>query len=321
MQSKYRKYQHDQDFLRIRDFLVDTFSLTYNPTNWRLERWNYAYYFLAPMLVTEGVGEPDMDSFRKALDLWNDLTGIWENQAGEIVGVVNIEHSDKTHPGWGEAFLQRHPDCNFLLPEMLEFAEENLRNEERNLIFVPVYDYDEPLLTAVEERGYERNDTFTLWDSVYTIQGEIPKPVLAEGYHLRSMADVGSDIDRRRKAFGVAFNHPDPRDWPSRLAYQGLQDAPDYRKDLDIYVCAPDGEYASFCIAWWDNANRIANLEPVGTAPEYRRKGLARAAVLEALHRVRALGAERVFVGSDQEFYISLGFELTNSSHYWVKRF
>jgi predicted N-acetyltransferase YhbS len=76
-----------------------------------------------------------------------------------------------------------------------------------------------------------------------------------------------------------------------------------------------------FCIAWWDEHNRIAMLEPVGTVPEHRRKGLARAVVLEAIRRVAALGVEKVFVGSDQEFYLSLGFELKYARHDWEKEF
>jgi predicted N-acetyltransferase YhbS len=155
----------------------------------------------------------------------------------------------------------------------------------------------------------------------YTITGEVPPSTLPEGYQIRSMAAEGSDIDRRRKAFGVAFNHPDPKDWPSRLSYEGLQQAPNYRADLDIYVVAPDGEYAAFCIGWWDEVNKIASLEPVGTAPEHRRKGLARAAVYEAIRRSAALGAERIFLGSDQEFYLAIGFELALPAHHWVKKF
>ncbi len=321
MKAILREYNPDQDFIRVRDFLDETFSLTEKPLNWKLERWNYARYFITPMLVTEEVGEPDLGAVEAAVQLWNEITGIWENTAGEIVGVVNVEHTDPSHSGWGEAFLQRHPDYDFLLPEMLAYAEEHLRNEERNKVFIPIYDYDKALIAAVQERGYERSEKYTLWDSVFAIDGEIPDPALPEGYQLRSMADESSDIDRRRKAFGVAFNHPDPKDWPSRFSYQGLQQAPNYRLDLDIYVEDPDGEYASFCIAWWDAKNRIASLEPVGTVPEHRRKGLARAAILEAMRRVAALSAERVFVGSDQEFYLSLGFELTLPAHHWVKKF
>ena len=316
-----RKYQPDHDFTRVRDFLVATFALTKQPINWKLERWNYARYFITPMLVTEGIGDPDQQAIAEAVQLWNDVTEIWEDETGQIAGVVNIEHAHRQHSGWGEVFLQHHPNYDVVLPDMLAYAEMQLRNKEKNLVFVPVYDYDDALVAAVQERGYVRNEKYTVWDSVYTLNNEPPRPELPDGYRFGCMADQDSDIELRRKAFGLAFNHPDPKDWPSQISYQGLQQAPDYRPDLDFYVVAPDGEYAAFCIAWWDKVNQIASLEPVGTVPAHRRKGLARAVVFEAMRRVNALGASRVFVGSDQEFYLSLGFELSLPAHHWIKRF
>ena len=316
MNVRFHTYDPGRDFLRIRDFLVETFSLTEQPLNWRLERWNYARYFITPLLATDGVGEPDLTAYQQAIRLFEASTGVWENEAGDIAGVVNIEHADRSHRGWGEAFFQRHPDYDFLLPEMLDFAEANLRNRERNLLFIPIYEYDGAFQAVVRARGYRRNDEYTLWDSAFTIQGQLPDSTLPEGYRLQSMAD-DNDLDRRRKAFGLGFNHLDPGDWPSLLANRELQNAPDYRRELDLYVVAPDGEFASFCIAWWDKRNRIAMLEPVGTVPEHRRKGLARAVVLEAIRRVAALGAEQVFVGSDQAFYLSLGFELRYAGRHW----
>jgi GNAT superfamily N-acetyltransferase len=320
MESRFLEYQHGCDFLRIRDFLVETFSLTEQPLNWRLERWNYARYFITPLLATDGVGEPDIGAYRAAIRLFDASTGVWEDEVGDIVGVVNIEHADRSHRGWGEVFFQRHPGYDFLLDEMLDFAEAHLCNRERNLLLIPIYDYDEAFQAVVRARGYQRNDEYILWDSVFAIQPELPEYTLPEGYRLQSMAD-DNDLDRRRKAFGLGFSHPDPKDWPSLLANQELQKAPDYRCELDLYVVAPDGEFASFCIAWWDEHNRIAMLEPVGTVPEHRRKGLARAVVLEAIRRVAVLGAERVFVGSDQVFYLSIGFELAYSGHHWRKEF
>lgn len=319
MRTTHRKYQPDRDFLRIRDLLVDTFSMTDRPLNWRLERWNYARWFITPLLSTEA-GDPDLEAYRVAIRLFEASTGVWENETGQIVGVVNIEHAHKGHRGWGEAFFQRRPDYDFLLPEMLDFAETHLRNREKNRLFVPIYDYDEAFLAVVRARGYQRNGNTTLWDSVFDLRRELPDGTLPEGYRLQSMAD-DNDLDRRRKAFGLGFNHPDPRDWPSRLAYQELQKAPDYRRELDLCVVAPNGDFAAFCIAWWDERNRIATLEPVGTVPHHRRKGLARAVVLEAIRRVAALGAERVFVGSDQPFYLSLGFIPRYPQHHWEKAF
>jgi ribosomal protein S18 acetylase RimI-like enzyme len=320
MRTKLRMYNPKQDFTHIRDFLVETFSMFDRPLNWRLERWNYARYFIAPMLAHYDQDERRPEDCEKSIRLWEEKIGVWENEANDIIGVVNIEHPDVTHPGWGEAFLQRHPDYGFLLSEMLDFAESHLRNEEKRLLFMPIYDYDEPFLALVQERGYRKVEKYTLWDSVFTIRGELPQPILPQGYCLQSMADE-NDLERRCKAFGLGFNHPDPKEWPSLLSYQELQKAPDYRQDLDLYVVAPDGEFAAFCIVWWDKPNRIAMLEPVGTVPEHRRRGLARAVVLEAIRRVAALGVDQVLVGSDQEFYLSLGFEMRFAAHHWKKEF
>ena len=92
------------------------------------------------------------------------------------------------------------------------------------------------------------------------------------------------------------------------FAYKELQKAPDYRKDLDLYIVGPDGEYVSFCIAWYDGHNRIGILEPAGTHPDFRRRGLGREVVMEGIRRAAALGAKKIWVGSGQRFYEAIGF-------------
>jgi ribosomal protein S18 acetylase RimI-like enzyme len=89
-----------------------------------------------------------------------------------------------------------------------------------------------------------------------------------------------------------------------------------YRKELDWLVVAPDGTPAAFCLVWLDEHNRVVVLEPVGTDPDHRRRGLARAAILGALHAARRLGATsaRVCARGDDDYpsaratYQSLGF-------------
>jgi predicted N-acetyltransferase YhbS len=320
MRAKFRRYNPETDFDLIRDFLVDTYSMFDEPINWRLERWNYARYFVAPMLANYDQDEPRPEDCLAAIRLWEELTGVWENEAGEIVGVANIEHPDPSHPDWGEAFFQRHPDYAFLLPEMLDYAEEHLRNQETNRLHFYIYDYDVQLQTLAQQRGYQQYKDHEAADSVFAVHDDLPVPTLPEGYAIQSMAD-NNDLERRRKAFGLGFNHPDPKEWPSLLSYQELQEAPDYRRDLDLYVVAPDGEHAAFCIVWWDERNRLARLEPVGTVPHHRRKGLAKAVVLEAIRRAAALGAEKVVVGAGLGFYTTIGFEIKYVSRLWVKQF
>jgi len=314
MTAKLRKYKPEQDFLRIRDFLVDTYQIIEKPQNWRLERWNYARYFVAPRLGAYGQGEPSIGDSLKAIGFWEDTIGVWENDGGEIVGVVSTEN-----PELGRAFFQRHPQYNHLLAEMLDYAEATFTDEEKNTLKIQIYEYDEVLQAVTQERGYRKEAEQPEHDSVFVIK-HLPEPNLPEGYVLRSMAQE-NNVELRREVFGRAFNHTDPSEWPSAFSYEELQKAPDYRKDQDLYIVGPDGEYVSCCILWYDEKNKMGVLEPVGTHPDFRRKGFGREVVMEGIRRAAALGAETVCVGSGQRFYEAIGFEKKWVSYTWTRQF
>ena len=53
--------------------------------------------------------------------------------------------------------------------------------------------------------------------------------------------------------------------------------------------------------------------------PIIRRMGLGNAAVLDGIKRCGELGATVAYVGSDQKFYLSLGFNVIYTSECWVK--
>ena len=77
-----------------------------------------------------------------------------------------------------------------------------------------------------------------------------------------------------------------------------------YRQDLDLVAVAPDGELAGCCIAWLDPATGVAEIEPLGVAPEHRRRGVAVALCLEVAARVAASGGDELFINTGpQEAY------------------
>ena len=73
---------------------------------------------------------------------------------------------------------------------------------------------------------------------------------------------------------------------------------------------------ASSAIMWLDEANSTAEFEPVGTHPDYRRRGLARAMMLHGMLLARAAGATHMTVvclgapghPAARELYYGLGF-------------
>ena len=113
---------------------------------------------------------------------------------------------------------------------------------------------------------------------------------------------------------------------PSRVtldAYRRLRAAPVYRRDLDLVAAAPDGTFAAYAIVWYDPASAVGEFEPVGTHPDFRRRGAARTVMLEGLRRLRELGARRALVASSANnpasirLYESVGFALADREQFY----
>ncbi len=100
---------------------------------------------------------------------------------------------------------------------------------------------------------------------------------------------------------------------------------PGYHRDLDIVTVTEDGVIAAYVNGWIDPVNMIGDFGPVGALPQYRRKGLTRAALLEGLRRMKACGMKRVCVSTTvtntpaRNLYESIGFKIVNQYLDYVK--
>jgi len=205
--------------------------------------------------------------------------------------------------GHGEAHLQVHPDFRTqeLECEMLDVAEQRLAvDEEGGRWSVAVWADSQDVLRheILEARGYERQGDPEHQHRL-VLHGPIAEVPVAAGFTIRSLGDV-DELPARSWFSWKAFNPDAPEEDYATLGwewYLEIQHCPLYRRDLDLVVVAPNGDLASFTTVWFDDVARCAYFEPVGTYPPYQRRGLARAVMHEALHRVRRLGATVAFVG------------------------
>ncbi|MEQ0558954.1 GNAT family N-acetyltransferase [Amycolatopsis sp. NEAU-NG30] len=134
---------------------------------------------------------------------------------------------------------------------------------------------------------------------------DVEEPLLPAGFRFRTAAEAGPEA---AVAAHVAAWAPVAYDARS---YEGVRQTRAYRGDLHILVEAPDGTMASSAILWFDEVNRSVEFEPVGTHPDHRRRGLARATLLHGMHRAREAGATHATVAcmADlREFYYGVGF-------------
>jgi len=304
-----REYRPESDFLRIRDMLARHYARFGITTSWRVERWVYARHFVAPLLGAARYAQTTEDAMQ-GIRNWESQIGVWEDDTGQIVAVVHGEAD-----GPGSAFTQRRPGADGLLNQMVEYAEEHLAHPDTGRLALYIPDGDEGLRAVAAWRGHEMNVEWAGHDSEFDCSELSPKR-LPDGFTIASMADC-PDVEPRRKALSLGFGHTDRSEWTSAVCYRELQKAPDYRAELDLFVIAPDGEYVSCCIAWYDTWNRIAAIEPVCTLPDYRRRGLGREVVYEAIRRAAALGAGSVWVGTAKPFYLAIGFRVRHTAHSW----
>jgi ribosomal protein S18 acetylase RimI-like enzyme len=191
---------------------------------------------------------------------------------------------------------------------VLEWFERSATGAERAVWAVAE---DGAAVAALEARGYRPAERAP-WMALLTRGlGRLPGPAVPRGYTARSVGG-DDDVERRVAVHRAAFH-------PSRVtveSYRAVMRAWPYRPELDCVVEAPDGSFAAYTLAWLDEANGVGELEPVGTHPAHRRLGLARAANLLALHRLREAGATSAVVacrGDDaypvpKRLYESVGF-------------
>ena len=208
--------------------------------------------------------------------------------------------------------------------EMLEYAEQHLQGQSSQdgqaELRIFVNDADLEFQSLVQGRGYQKRSQWNRPLAKYIIPDPFPNISLPGRFGLKSLADE-CDWAKVNRALWRGFNHEgEPPMTDEELeSRRRMFDTPSGRRNLKVVVKAPGGDFVSFCGMFYEPTNKYAYVEPVATDPDYRRKGLGKAAVLEGIRRCAELGARVAYVGSDQAFYLAMGFEVTNVSECWVK--
>lgn len=301
-----RRYQSEEDFWRVREFLREVFCLNgRRELCWQVYRWDYCRWH----------AYENCERLRP-----EDVVFLWEDADGRLAAVLNPE-------GKGEAHLQVHP--YHLSPdldeEMVIVAEECLAvpdPEGRRRLRVFCNAEDARRQEVLRGRGYAAGDG-SEYQRFRPISDSLPEGPAPAGYAVRSLGG-DEEIPARSWASWRGFHPEEP---PERYRgwewYLNVQRAPMYRRELDLVAVAPGGEFASFCTVWYDDVNRTGAFEPVATVPEHRRKGLATAVMAEGLRRLRRLGATMAYVGSYSAeagaTYASLGFTRYELSVPWER--
>ncbi|MEK5451087.1 GNAT family N-acetyltransferase [Paenibacillus sp. FSL R7-0331] len=296
MDYHYRAYERT-DMLKVRQFLSDAYGRMKRPNSWLIARWEFEVFFFQLRAGT--------------LQDWERNIGLWEDETGRLAAVASKD---------GDFYFQLDsndpPDS--LTGEMFDFIEGRTGREPAEYCKLAIPTFMSSLERLALSRGYELLPDES--DSTVSILLDKEFPVvLPEGFRLCS----GEEVSNSAKALGhiMAFHYPGTKDAERMLQfYGGIREAPGYCPELDLAVLNGQGEVVSFCNVFVDEANRIGMLEPVGTHPDYRRCGLGKAVIYEALNRLRSKGMVKAYTGPSQPFYERIGFDREVELGVWGKK-
>ncbi len=144
---------------------------------------------------------------------------------------------------------------------------------------------------------------------------------LPDGYEVRSSRGLDEVRQRAKAQYGAFSGSVDFERYVAR--FERFMASPVYDPDLDVVAASLDGQIGAFCIAWPDPLTGVGLFEPVGTHPDFQRKGLGKAVMLAALERLQRVGMRQAIVTTGEDnlpaikLYESVGFRLTTRLLYY----
>jgi mycothiol synthase len=177
--------------------------------------------------------------------------------------------------------------------------------------------------TFLKQHGFQPGGQFSEVNMFYSLGNTILEAVIPHGYQVRAVAEA-DEISNRASAQREVW-HPWTVGNVNDDDYSRFMQLPAYHRDLDVVAIAPDGVIAAYANCWIDPINLIGDFGPVGTRPPYRRKGLARAVLIEGLRRMQSFGMNRVSVSTGvsntpaRRLYESAGFRIVNEFIEYIK--
>jgi mycothiol synthase len=249
-------------------------------------------------------------------DFWNDIY-LWDDpdEPDRLLGWALLSVD------WVgfDVYVQPELRGSQIALEMYTWAEQMAvkiaREKHRQTIScLWVFHDDEVLDRHFIEHGFHR--ARGMLHMTRSLDGGITPHEILPGFKVRSCEGEAEVAGRAQAQFGAFTSHAPFEQYLAR--FRNFMRSPVYDRDLDIVAAAQDGHIGAFSIIWLDSVNQVGLFEPVGTHPDFQRKGLGRAVLQEGLRRMQARNMKQAIVSVYEDnlpaknLYESLGFQVVN---------
>lgn len=235
-----------------------------------------------------------------------------------VVGFVFTESSPTN------IHFSLRPGYEELADEMMEYADRSFPDfgDGRELTLFPG---QEALIKAAKKCGYQM--VYDNVDLLFDFKKSKLSYELPDGFRFVDLSKIDtSKIDTLKLAKCIwggfneeelgPFENGDRRNpempWDPYRAYNGIVSStiappPHSTYEYNVIIENKQGDYVCFSGMWWVAQNKLAYMEPLCTVPQYRKMGLAAAALTQHYRRLKELGAEYM-TGGGNDFYRKIGY-------------
>ncbi len=274
-----RPYRDEQDLQSMQQVLIDGRKAD-----------NGSYYVHIGDLKWWLYYPPLEGAFWNHIHLWDD-----PNKSGRLLGWALIS------PEWVgfDVYVQPELRGSQIAQGMYNWVEEQATQIARQKGKSTIYmlwglHTDDILAEHFQQRGYR------LRRGYIQLTRELESPIdvgdAPAGFSVRACHGDGEVTARAKSQYGAFGSSAAFADYERR--FLSFMRSPAYDPDLDIVAVDAGGQVGAFCIVWTDIVNRVGLFEPVGTHPDFQRRGLGRAVMLEGLRRLRERGMHRAIVST-----------------------
>jgi GNAT superfamily N-acetyltransferase len=298
------------EFWEIHDMLAEGITLTGKVNMWsccRFENWRYRLHNTRQRTDARYLAK---------------LARVWRDEDGYLQGIALSEDGlDDIHV----IVRNQHAD---VLQEIYTWVNTELASRRPRVeTIVDVEDAERrELLTSLGFRCKGESEYLRYYDLTQLDDDQLHPEVHASenGWVVQDVM-VDRNLEERARTMGCAFRSNFVLDQDYLLKWDAARQAPGYRPFLELAAVQDGKVIGAVCFGWVDLRNMVGELEPVGTHPSYRRRGLATAVIRENFQRMKNLGLSRALIASGAEpnpsnrLYESLHPVDKQVFEYWVK--
>lgn len=303
MAIRTRSYNWMKDLDLARAFFIETYKLANSFQHWVPTRFENEVFNDAEC--------------GKRIQIWEKNDQVNGNAGSKIVAMAILNPLSYYT-------LHSHPDFKFLESEIIAWVEQRWKQTQRDtqeevMINTFALGTDNERIALLSNLGYQNVGLYE-YPRTRPANAAILEQSPPAGFTIRNIQGE-DDYPKLIEGIALVFNH----NLFTEGVYRLMMKTSFYNQDLDLVAIAPDGSIAAFCMVRIDPVSKIAEFEPVGTLPKYRKLGLAKSLMTEGLSRATKYQPVLFYLGAAtndaaNRLYESLGFTDKTEVFQWQKK-